>query len=70
MSFDHVKQIHDLKQALAAWVDQKEERHQMTLDALADVDCGRVMDHRLIQTWADGLGTDAPLPLPCTWLGT
>ena len=36
----------------------------MTLEALDDVDAGRVIDHRAIQAWADSLGTDAPLPPP------
>jgi predicted transcriptional regulator len=53
-----------MKQALAAWVDQEEERHRMTLEALADVDAGRVIDHRAIQAWADSLGTKKPLPSP------
>ncbi|MCA0211512.1 MAG: ribbon-helix-helix domain-containing protein [Proteobacteria bacterium] len=53
-----------MKQALAAWVDQEEERHRMTLEALADVDAGRVIDHQAIQAWADSLGTDTPLPPP------
>ena len=53
-----------MKQALAAWVDQEEERHRMTLEALADVDAGRVIDHQAIQAWADSLGTDKPLPPP------
>lgn len=53
-----------MKQALAAWVDQEEERHRMTLDALADVDAGRVIDHRAVQAWADSLATDEPLPPP------
>ena len=53
-----------LKQALAAWVDQEEERHKLTLEALADVDADRVIDHRTIQAWADSLGTDKPLPPP------
>ena len=53
-----------MKQALAAWVDQEEERHKLTLEALADVDTGRVIDHREILTWADSLGTDKPLPPP------
>lgn len=52
-----------MKQALAAWVDLEEERHRMTLEALADVDAGRVIDHRAIQAWADSLGTDEP-PAP------
>ena len=53
-----------VKQALAAWVDQEEERHKMTLEALADVDAGDVIDHRAIQAWADSLTTDKPLPPP------
>lgn len=53
-----------MKQALAAWVDQEEERHRMTLEALADVDADRVIDHRAIQAWADSLGTNKPLPPP------
>ena len=53
-----------MKQALAAWVDQEEERHRMTLEALADVDAGRVIDHQAVQAWADSLGTDKPLGSP------
>jgi predicted transcriptional regulator len=55
-----------MKQALAAWVDQEEERHRMTLEALADVDAGHVIDHQAVQAWADSLGTDKPLPPPST----
>ncbi len=53
-----------VKQALAAWVDQEEERHRMTLDALAEVEAGQVIDHQAVQAWADSLGTDRPLPPP------
>lgn len=53
-----------MKQALAAWVDQEEERHRLTLEALADVDAGRLIDHQAIVAWADSLGTDRPLPPP------
>ena len=53
-----------MKQALAAWVDQEEERHRMTLQGLDDVDAGRVIDHQTIQAWADSLATDKPLPPP------
>ena len=53
-----------VKQALAAWVDLEDERHAMTLEALADVDAGRLIDHRDIVAWADSLETDAPLPTP------
>ena len=53
-----------VKQALAAWIDQEEERRRLTLEALADVDTGRVFDHQTVQAWADSLGTDDPLPAP------
>lgn len=53
-----------VKQALADWVDAQEERHRMTLEALVDVDAGRVIGHQAVQAWADSLGSDTPLPLP------
>jgi predicted transcriptional regulator len=53
-----------MKQALAAWVDLEEERHRMTLEALDDVDAGRVIDPRAVQAWANSLDTDEPLPSP------
>ncbi|MCL2161288.1 MAG: ribbon-helix-helix domain-containing protein [Betaproteobacteria bacterium] len=53
-----------MKQALLAWVAQEEERDRLTLEALADVDANRVIDHQTIQTWADSLDTDEPLPAP------
>ncbi len=53
-----------VKQALAAWVDQEEERSRLTREALADVDAGRVIDHQAVQAWADSLSSDRPLPVP------
>jgi predicted transcriptional regulator len=53
-----------VKQALSAWVDQEELRRRMTLDAMADVDAGQVIDHQSVQAWAESLGTDQPLPVP------
>jgi predicted transcriptional regulator len=53
-----------MKQALAAWVDQEDERHRMTLEALVDVDANRVIDHQAIQAWADSLSSRKPLPPP------
>jgi predicted transcriptional regulator len=53
-----------VKQALAAWVDQEEERRRLTLDALAEVDAGCVIDHHVVQAWAESLDTEKPLPLP------
>ncbi|TPK95271.1 ribbon-helix-helix protein, CopG family [Mesorhizobium sp. B2-4-12] len=51
-----------VKQALSAWVE--EERQRLTLEALADVDAGRVIDHQAVQAWAESLGTEKPLPVP------
>ena len=53
-----------VEQALAAWVEQQEEQHRLTLEALADVDAGRVVDHQAVRAWADSLGTANPLPTP------
>lgn len=53
-----------VKQALSAWIDQEEERHRLTLEALADVDARRVIGHQAVQSWADSLSTRKPLPAP------
>ena len=53
-----------VKQALSAWVALEEERRRLTLEALADVDAGRVIDHQAVQAWAESLGTEKPLPVP------
>lgn len=53
-----------MKQALTAWIDQEEERRRLTIEALADVDAGLVIDHQSIQAWADSLESGKPLPVP------
>ena len=53
-----------VKQALAAWVEQEEKRHLMTVEAFADVDNGQVIDHAVVKAWADSLDTNQPLPVP------
>jgi len=53
-----------VKQALTAWVDQEEERRRLTLEAMADVDAGRDIDHQSMLAWADSLDSDRPLPPP------
>ncbi|WP_348629912.1 hypothetical protein [Mesorhizobium sp. M7D.F.Ca.US.004.03.1.1] len=35
--------------------EQEEELRRLTLEALADVDAGRVIDHQTVQTWVDNL---------------
>jgi predicted transcriptional regulator len=52
-----------VKQALTAWIDQ-EERRRLTLEALADIDRGDVIDHQSVQAWADSLDSEKPLSLP------
>lgn len=53
-----------IKQALAAWIDQEEERSRLTREALADVDHARVVEHQSVLAWAESLGTDTPLSVP------
>ncbi|MBL4940144.1 MAG: ribbon-helix-helix protein, CopG family [Colwellia sp.] len=54
-----------MKQALAAWVEQEEERHRLTLEAMIDVDNNNVIDHQSVQAWAESLNTGTPLSVPC-----
>jgi predicted transcriptional regulator len=53
-----------VKQALTAWIDQEEERRRLTLEALADVDDGNLVEHQSVQAWADSLDSDEPISLP------
>jgi predicted transcriptional regulator len=48
-----------VKQVLDAWVEQDEHRRQPTLDALADVESGRVVDHSVVHAWAIGLESES-----------
>ena len=53
-----------VKQALSAWVGDEEERRRLTLEALADVDAGNLIDHQDVLEWASSLSTETPLPVP------
>lgn len=44
-----------VKQALMSWIELEAKRHQLTLEGLADVDAGRLVDHAAIDTWAKNL---------------
>jgi predicted transcriptional regulator len=44
--------------------EQERERRRLTLDALVDVDAGRVFDHQAVKAWSDSPGHDKPLPVP------
>lgn len=53
-----------IRQALAAWMAQEDERSHMTHAALVDVESGRVIGQQTVQAWADSLSTATPLPVP------
>ncbi|MDA5482763.1 ribbon-helix-helix domain-containing protein [Yersinia intermedia] len=53
-----------VKQALAAIIEQEENRHQMILQGLADVDEGRVVEQADVLNWVNSLNSDTPLPVP------
>ncbi|MHB1111183.1 MAG: CopG family ribbon-helix-helix protein [Devosia sp.] len=53
-----------VKQALAAWIDGEEEKYRLTLEGLADIDAGRVIDDDKVREWIGSLDTDNPLPTP------
>ena len=53
-----------IKQALTAWMEQEEERNRLTLEALADVNTGSVIDQQAVQEWANSLDSDQPLKVP------
>lgn len=44
-----------VKQALSAWVEVEAKRHKLTLEALADVDAGRIVPHASVEDWIDTL---------------
>jgi predicted transcriptional regulator len=44
-----------VKEAIASYVALEERRHRLTLEALADVDAGRTVDHAEVEPWAKGL---------------
>lgn len=45
-------------------MEQEEERRRMTLEALADVDEGKFINHQAVEAWAASLDSDEPLKLP------
>jgi predicted transcriptional regulator len=45
-----------VKEAVASYVALEDKRRELTLEALADVDAKRTVDHAEIEAWAEGLG--------------
>jgi predicted transcriptional regulator len=44
-----------VKEAIASFISLEEKRFRLTLEALADVDSKRTVDHAEIEAWAEGL---------------
>jgi predicted transcriptional regulator len=44
-----------VKEAIASYVALEEKRYRLTLEALADVEAGRTLDHAEVEAWAEGL---------------
>ena len=45
-------------------VEQEEERRRMTLEGMADVEAGQVIEHQSVLAWAESLSTNKPLAVP------
>ena len=43
---------------------REEEHYRLTLEALDDVDNGRLIDHQAVVDWVDSLSTEQKIPLP------
>ena len=44
-----------VKEALSLYVELERKRHELTLEALAEVDAGRLIEHADIEKWAASL---------------
>jgi predicted transcriptional regulator len=44
-----------VKEAVASYIALEEKRHRLTLEALADADAGRMLDHAEVEAWAAGV---------------
>lgn len=44
-----------VKEAIASYVALEEKRHRLTLEALADVDAGRMLEHADVEQWVESL---------------
>jgi len=45
-----------VKEAIASYVAFEEKRHRLTMEALADVTAGRMLEHAEVEAWAARLG--------------
>jgi predicted transcriptional regulator len=49
-----------VKEAIAAYLSLEEKRHRLTLEALADVDAKRTLDHAEVEAWVERLTRTKP----------
>ncbi|MEI6805933.1 MAG: ribbon-helix-helix domain-containing protein [Myxococcaceae bacterium] len=42
-----------LKQALSAWVTEEQERYQLTLESMKEVDQGKTVPHSEVKQWLE-----------------
>ena len=47
-------------EALSLYVDLERKRHELTLEAMAEVDAGRAVDHADIEAWSRALPRKKP----------
>ena len=58
---------HAIRQLMKQYVEQEKElehRHQQTLEALEDIEAGRVVDGKKVLDWLAGWGDDDELEPP------
>lgn len=53
-----------IKQALANWIADEEERRRLIQEALDEVDAGRLIDNDVVMAWIDSFDSDNQLPDP------
>lgn len=61
---DAERQHRHAREADAKNAGSADQRRRLTLEGLADVDAGRLIDDEAMQAWADSLGTYRELPIP------
>ena len=42
-----------VREAVVQWLDEEQHRYQLTLDAMRDVDEGRMINHDDLKIWAE-----------------
>lgn len=46
-----------VREALCDFIALEEERHRLTLEGIAAIDAGQLVDHAHMRAWADGLAS-------------